>query len=206
MPDATSGMLWIGAPCHECHREDFLPLLCCACRHPFCADHVAADVHACASPSRDFRVPLCPLCNEPPHGWRRDATPADMHAVLETHWAPGARGACAALYGCTARHAPQHVCARVPCGCVLHVPIQCPYCGQLFGTLHRAAAQHGCARAPRRRPEDAGASGRRSAIAAMRERHERGLLSPAEEVVLAKKMAEEAEVMEREKRKECVVM
>ena len=105
-------MLWIGAPCRACGREDFLPLVCASCTAAFCADHFGA--HGCAA--RDYFAPQCPYCLEPPRGWQRGAPAEHLAGVMERHY-----GECSALGG-----APQkkQTCSYHRCSAVLHFPIQ----------------------------------------------------------------------------------
>lgn len=97
--DPSGCMLWIGAPCFHCKREDFLPLRCLACECLFCAEHFGQEAHACPHPARDMLVPLCPLCEEPPRGWRRDMPTDELSSLMESHWTAPAldRGGCRAL-------------------------------------------------------------------------------------------------------------
>lgn len=83
----TGSMLWIGAPCHFCRREEFLPLKCSGCHYPFCSKHFSQDAHNCPKPHVDVLVPLCPLCDHPPKGWFRGASDEDVKRILESHWA-----------------------------------------------------------------------------------------------------------------------
>lgn len=41
----------IGARCHTCHRQDFLPFTCPHCSHPFCIAHSSPSDHACTAVS-----------------------------------------------------------------------------------------------------------------------------------------------------------
>lgn len=105
-------MLWIGAPCHTCHREDFLPLLCSKCTKQFCADHFGE--HGCTA--TDYIAPQCPYCGEPPRGWRRGASAAENRAVLDRHY----DAECEPLGGTPAK---KHTCSYARCSTVLLVPI-----------------------------------------------------------------------------------
>lgn len=252
----TGPMLLIGSPCHACRCEEFLPLMCSGCQHKFCANHAAPDAHACPKQARDFLVPLCPLCREPPRDWRREASATAIQRLLQRHWTvPSvAQGGCRVLLaegGQEATRSATRRCTEPSCRTVLHVAIQCPRCRQDYCVRHRAPQQHACAHETRAqdhlgtvqaplsrlreraitsrdtvramlpaasipttlvtpavssntpeapvaasRPDRAAqrraAEERRSAIRAMQARHARGLLSDAEQLVLAQKMAEDA--------------
>ena len=106
-------MLWIGAPCHTCHREDLLPLLCSKCTKQFCADHFGE--HGCTA--TDYIAPQCPYCGEPPRGWRRGASAAENRAVMDRHY----DGECEPLGGMPAK---KRMCSYARCSTVLLVPIR----------------------------------------------------------------------------------
>ncbi|KDN41965.1 hypothetical protein K437DRAFT_258048 [Tilletiaria anomala UBC 951] len=156
---SAAPMLWIGERCHLeiCHREDFLPFKCKDCHENFCVDHYKPDLHSCpsASSSRssaDFYVPLCPLCHEPPTGWKRDEDP---NIAMERHLSarPRSAGACKAL-GIDGmlkdEQAPQmrakveKECRFRKCRKIMVVPITCQKCRQSFCPSHRAPQQHEC--------------------------------------------------------------
>lgn len=149
----TGALLFIGAPCHACRREEFLPLMCSGCRHKFCADHASPEAHRCASAERDFLVPLCPLCSEPPKGWRRGASATTTQRQIQRHWeAPSvAQGGCRVVlaeHGPSATRSATPRCGHASCSTVLHVAIKCSACKRDFCTSHRAPAQHACPAAP----------------------------------------------------------
>lgn len=118
-------MLWIGAPCHTCHSEDFLPLVCQACHHTFCADHFSQDAHRCPYPHDNVLVPLCPLCEKPPPNWRRGASLTEIQNILEAHWAALSReqGGCPALLPDDANSATRQ-CTHPSCKQRLFVSIR----------------------------------------------------------------------------------
>ncbi|KAL9937872.1 hypothetical protein V8E36_003417 [Tilletia maclaganii] len=164
----TGAMMFLGQQCHwhECHREDFLPFKCSDCTHPFCAEHFRPQQHACAAAAardaaEDFRVPLCPICNEPPKNWRRGEDP---NIAMERHLSSGQ---CAALTSdgllrdsakakqpggsvgvAAAASAPRvkktNECNFTRCHKIMMVPIRCSDCGADFCPSHRAPAQHTC--------------------------------------------------------------
>ena len=229
----TGSMLWIGAPCAHCRREDFLPLECGGCHKSFCTAHFAQDTHHCPHRQQsDVRVPICPLCHEPPHGWKRNASAAEVQRIMEAHWSASAgdQRSCAAL---VPRTSSQSLCSYASCQRALKLAIRCPHCNAEFCLAHRAPTQHACQAkhgvpasvhawkqvkppnlppikptvaseptksrtpAPTKRPLDRAArrhaaQERQSMIRAMQERNKRGLLTEAEKVVLAQKMAEVA--------------
>ena len=124
----TGPMLWIGAPCHACRREDFLPLVCTECKHAFCAEHFRQESHACPSPVRDILGPCCPLCGDPPRGWARDASAEATQHAMEQHWAARSldTGGCRALID-VAPGAPRSAtrrCSARACHTVLYVAIR----------------------------------------------------------------------------------
>uniref|UniRef100_V5F0G0 AN1-type domain-containing protein n=1 Tax=Kalmanozyma brasiliensis (strain GHG001) TaxID=1365824 RepID=V5F0G0_KALBG len=72
--------MFIGERCafDECHREDFLPFKCSDCRQHYCSNHFRPQTHRCSHYNEsdvDYRVPLCPICDNPPEGWKRDQDP-----------------------------------------------------------------------------------------------------------------------------------
>lgn len=124
----TGSMLWIGAPCAHCRREDFLPLECGGCHKSFCTAHFAQDTHHCPHRQQsDVRVPICPLCHEPPHGWKRNASAAEVQRIMEAHWSASAgdQRSCAAL---VPRTSSQSLCAYASCQRALKLAIRCPHC------------------------------------------------------------------------------
>lgn len=146
----TGPMLLIGAPCFACRREEFLPLMCQACRHRFCADHATPEAHACPQGVREFFAPLCPLCREPPRGWVRGASPQETQHELQRHWAAPtvALGGCKVVLAEDGKQAVQSAtrqCAAPTCTTVLHVAIECPQCHARLCAKHRAPQQHACA-------------------------------------------------------------
>ncbi|SHO76088.1 Hypothetical protein MSYG_0423 [Malassezia sympodialis ATCC 42132] len=154
--DPSGFMLWIGAPCFHCKREDFLPLRCMACERLFCAEHFRQEAHACPHPARDVLVPLCPLCEEPPRGWRRDMPAQELSSLLESHWtAPSLdRGGCRALLS-QASDLSQRCCVS-RCQAAMHLPVKCPHCAQTVCLHHRAPSRHACTGAhPKRAPKPA---------------------------------------------------
>ncbi|KAK0568131.1 hypothetical protein OC861_002222 [Tilletia horrida] len=160
----TGAMMFLGQTCHwhECHREDFLPFKCSDCTHHFCADHFRPNAHQCAAAAardaaEDFRVPLCPVCNEPPKNWRRGEDP---NIAMERHLSSGQ---CPALdaqgrlkegvpYPNAANGQPQkrqkkqNECHFGKCHKIMIVPIRCQDCGADFCPSHRAPVQHSCAK------------------------------------------------------------
>ncbi|WFD18122.1 hypothetical protein MCAP1_000334 [Malassezia caprae] len=194
--DPSGCMLWIGAPCFHCKREDFLPLRCLACERLFCAEHFGQDAHACPQPARDVLVPLCPLCEEPPRGWRRDMPADELSTLMESHWtAPSLdRGGCRALVsqcGSSSRR-----CCVSRCQATVLVPVKPTLApSKPQATTH---TQIPPTPAPSRPSSSRSAIARRAAqerastIRAMQDRNVRGLLSDSEKVLLAQLMAEAA--------------
>lgn len=226
-------MLWIGAPCAKCRREDFLPLVCGGCHKSFCTAHFAQDTHKCPQlQQHDVRVPICPLCHEPPRGWKRNASASEVQRIMEAHWSAsiGDLGSCAALVPPTSS---QSLCAHASCQRALRLAIRCPHCTAEFCLAHRAPTQHACQakrhvpasvhawkqvkppavshdnpivvsepttslppaptkRTPNRTVRRHAAQEQQSMIRAMQERNRRGLLTEAEKMLLAQKMAEVA--------------
>ena len=139
----------------------------------YCVDHFKPDQHRCsaASTSRrsdDYFVPLCPICHEPPVGWRRDE---DANIAMERHLsAPaGSKYACSAIGSDgllsarsklsedqasgrgsgastpTKRVKGEKECRYRKCTKIMLVPITCQQCQQSFCPSHRATQQHECA-------------------------------------------------------------
>ncbi|KAE8233285.1 hypothetical protein CF326_g1675 [Tilletia indica] len=167
-------MMFLGQQCfwHECHREDFLPFKCVDCTHHFCAEHFRPQQHSCAAAAahdaaEDFRVPLCPICNEPPQNWRRGEDP---NIAMERHLSSGQ---CPALDGggllregnglgkpagsggiaqrssgsgsSTPRAKKANECHFHRCHKIMIVPMHCAACNADFCPSHRAPVQHTCA-------------------------------------------------------------
>ncbi|KAK0539866.1 hypothetical protein OC835_000961 [Tilletia horrida] len=166
----TGAMMFLGQRCnwHECHREDFLPFKCADCGHHYCADHFRPQEHACAAAAardaaEDYRVPLCPICNEPPRNWRRGEDP---NIAMERHLSSGqctaldadgllrndGSGGSSAAPGLTAggaaprRAKRANECHLGKCHKIMIVPMHCADCGADFCPSHRAPAQHSCVR------------------------------------------------------------
>lgn len=151
MPERSTGsMMFIGERCalEECHREDFLPFKCSDCRHHFCSNHFRPQTHRCASydQSGDYRVPLCPMCDNPPEGWRRDQDP---NIAMDRHLS----GQCPMLdknghvksVSGPSTSAPMkrakktNECTFVKCSKIMVVPIQVSYCKSCIRTGLRCA-------------------------------------------------------------------
>ncbi|GAC73390.1 hypothetical protein PANT_9d00082 [Moesziomyces antarcticus T-34] len=157
MPERSTGpMMFIGERCafDECHREDFLPFKCGDCRQHYCSNHFRPQAHRCSNyddKDLDYRVPLCPICDQPPQGWQRDQDPniaMDRHLsgqcpMLDSngHLKPDAPSP-AALKMKRAKKANE--CSFVKCSKIMVVPIQCPQCAASFCPSHRAPNQHSC--------------------------------------------------------------
>ncbi|KAJ9476962.1 CDC48-associated ubiquitin-like/zinc finger protein 1 [Pseudozyma hubeiensis] len=157
MPERSTGpMMFIGERCafDECHREDFLPFKCSDCRQHYCSNHFRPQAHRCAyydAADVDYRVPLCPICDNPPEGWKRDQDPniaMDRHLsgqcpMLDSN---GYLKSDAALPKSTQmkRVKKTNECSFVKCSKIMVVPIKCPQCSASFCPSHRAPNQHSC--------------------------------------------------------------
>lgn len=155
MPERSTGpMMFIGERCalDECHREDFLPFKCSDCRQHYCSSHFRPQAHRCANHHEsdlDYRVPLCPICDNPPEGWKRDQDP---NIAMDRHLS----GQCpmidnngyikpAATTSANIKRTKRaNECSFVKCSKVMVVPIQCPQCAASFCPSHRAPNQHNC--------------------------------------------------------------
>ena len=157
MPERSTGpMMFIGERCalDECHREDFLPFKCGDCRQHFCSDHFRPQSHRCSNyhdTDLDYRVPLCPICDNPPEGWKRDQDPniaMDRHLsgqcpMLDSNGYLKS-GAPAPASNPMKRAKKTNECSFVKCSKIMVVPIQCPQCSASFCPSHRAPNQHSC--------------------------------------------------------------
>lgn len=161
MPERSTGpMMFIGERCafEECHRDDFLPFKCSDCRQHYCSSHFRPQAHRCShydAHNADYRVPLCPICDNPPEGWKRDQDP---NVAMDRHLS----GQCPKLdrHGylkpnATLPKATQikrikktNECSFVKCSKIMVVPITCPQCSASFCPSHRAPNQHSCKHAP----------------------------------------------------------
>nr|CDI51103.1 zf-an1 domain-containing protein [Melanopsichium pennsylvanicum 4] len=157
MPERTTGpMMFIGERCalQECHREDFLPFKCSDCRQHYCSNHFRPQAHRCSHYQEndlDYRVPLCPICDNPPQGWKRDQDPniaMDHHLngqcpMLDSngHLSPDAT---TSISDSTKRVKKTNECSFVKCSKIMVVPIKCPQCLACFCPSHRAPNQHIC--------------------------------------------------------------
>lgn len=152
-------MMFIGERCafDECHREDFLPFKCSDCRQHYCSNHFRPQAHRCPYYSdsvTDYRVPLCPICDKPPQGWKRDEDPniaMDRHLsgqcpMLDSngHLKADASKSSSAPLKQTSRVKKVNECSFVKCCKIMVVPIQCPQCSASFCPSHRAPNQHSC--------------------------------------------------------------
>ncbi|EPQ31994.1 uncharacterized protein PFL1_00192 [Pseudozyma flocculosa PF-1] len=165
MPERSTGaMMFIGERCalDECHREDFLPFRCADCRQSYCGAHFRPAAHRCSvhdDSTGDYRVPLCPLCDSPPQGWKRDEDP---NIAMDRHLSAGrcpaldsngyikadSKGPSAASSSSGARQKKPNECRFKKCSKIMVVPIQCPQCRASFCPSHRAPAQHSCGSTP----------------------------------------------------------
>lgn len=173
LPSHETQMLFLGQACHlpNCRREDFLPFHCASCGHDYCSAHRLphpgseqgghnCDFHlqpekASSGEQGDFLVPLCPLCREPPRGWRRGEDP---NLAMDRHLSSGD---CPELVGEAGATQSRRVkkaneCNYKRCHKIMIVKMDCEKCRESFCPSHRAPAQHQCgvsppARAPDRR-------------------------------------------------------
>ncbi|SPC65176.1 uncharacterized protein UHOD_00250 [Ustilago sp. UG-2017b] len=157
MPERSTGpMMFIGERCalDECHREDFLPFKCSDCRQHFCSNHFRPQTHRCSHYNEsdvDYRVPLCPICDKPPEGWKRDQDPniaMDRHlsgqcSMLDSN---GYLKANVSFPGASnmKRAKKTNECSFAKCSKIMVVPITCPQCCASFCPSHRAPNQHSC--------------------------------------------------------------
>lgn len=148
--------MFIGERCalDECHREDFLPFKCSDCRQHYCSNHFRPQTHRCAhyrESDVDYRVPLCPICDNPPEGWKRDQDPniaMDRHLsgqcpMLDKNGYVKS-GASISSSAPVKRVKKANECSFVKCSKIMVVPIQCPQCTASFCPSHRAPNQHSC--------------------------------------------------------------
>lgn len=148
--------MFIGERCalDECHREDFLPFKCSDCRQHFCSNHFRPQTHRCShyhDNDVDYRVPLCPICDNPPEGWKRDQDPniaMDRHLsgqcpMLDSN---GYLKPNASVPGASSmkRVKKTNECSFIKCSKIMVVPIKCPQCSASFCPSHRAPNQHSC--------------------------------------------------------------
>ncbi|EST09783.2 Zinc finger, AN1-type [Kalmanozyma brasiliensis GHG001] len=160
MPERSTGpMMFIGERCafDECHREDFLPFKCSDCRQHYCSNHFRPQTHRCSHYNEsdvDYRVPLCPICDNPPEGWKRDQDPniamdrhlsgqcpkLDSNGYLKSN----ASIPSSAPLKQMSRAKKPNECSFVKCTKIMVVPIQCPQCTSSFCPSHRAPNQHSC--------------------------------------------------------------
>lgn len=148
-------MLFIGTPCHlgSCRREDFLPVLCQNCGDKYCGEHFRPSQHECnyrLHPERrghgeegDYLVPLCPVCEEVPSGWRRGE---DATVIIARHIDSRS---CSALDEKLAetnrqRKRRENRCNQRRCEKIMIVRMECEKCHQAFCPSHRTPAQHAC--------------------------------------------------------------
>jgi predicted nucleic acid binding AN1-type Zn finger protein len=131
----------LGTHCSSpiCSRLDFLPIECDACHKIFCKDHSPYEQHQCQlSYTKDARVPVCPLCNQPVPVTRGEDPniKVDLHMQNE----------------CKSEKA-QNISNRctVP-GCKKKelVPVKCTTCQKNFCLKHRFETDHNCQGHPRR--------------------------------------------------------
>lgn len=146
--------MFIGERCalEECHREDFLPFKCSDCRQHYCSNHFRPQAHRCSNHHEsdlDYRVPLCPICDNPPEGWKRDQDPniaMDRHLsgqcpMLDSN---GYLKSSASASTQIKRTKKTNECSFVKCSKIMVVPIKCPQCAASFCPSHRAPNQHSC--------------------------------------------------------------
>jgi hypothetical protein len=115
----------------ECKMLDFLPVICDACREPFCVNHFQYVSHSCTkAANKDRQVPVCPLCSKPvpiPQGRSPDEV---INAHLDGNCAPTTKRSIPCdLKGCKKRE---------------FVEVSCRECKHNFCLSHRFHEQHHC--------------------------------------------------------------
>eukprot|EP00697_Spironema_sp_BW2_P002710 gnl/Spiro4/13617_TR7258_c0_g1_i1.p1 gnl/Spiro4/13617_TR7258_c0_g1~~gnl/Spiro4/13617_TR7258_c0_g1_i1.p1 ORF type:complete len:341 (+),score=70.75 gnl/Spiro4/13617_TR7258_c0_g1_i1:121-1143(+) len=120
----------------SCGMLDFLPVICKACRKPFCVDHAGYREHHCQEwVALPFAVPSCPLCGQMVNCARNE----DPNAKVDLHIRNGCPKEAThldALYRCAC------------CGASEVVEIRCPDCCKLFCVRHRLGVHHSCEPTP----------------------------------------------------------
>ncbi|PWN18724.1 hypothetical protein BCV69DRAFT_284706 [Microstroma glucosiphilum] len=170
LPSHETHMLFLGQACHlsSCRREDFLPFHCASCGHDYCSAHRlphpgseqgghSCDFHlqpekASSGEQGDFLVPLCPLCREPPKGWKRGEDP---NLALDRHLSSGDCPELVGEAGATQsrRIKKANECNYKRCHKIMIVKMDCEKCRESFCPSHRAPAQHQCGVSPARTPD-----------------------------------------------------
>uniref|UniRef100_A0AC34GTM0 AN1-type domain-containing protein n=1 Tax=Panagrolaimus sp. ES5 TaxID=591445 RepID=A0AC34GTM0_9BILA len=115
----------------DCKMLDFLPVICDACRDPFCVNHFQYVNHSCTKAiNKDRQVPVCPICSKPvpiPQGRSPDEV---INAHLDGNCAtPSKRSIPCDLKGCKKRE---------------FVEVSCRDCKHNFCLSHRFHEQHFC--------------------------------------------------------------
>merc|ERR1712226_40136 len=49
----------------DCHRLNFLPILCWSCNKNFCENHHKYEDHNCPKGKTKYTLPICPKCQNP---------------------------------------------------------------------------------------------------------------------------------------------
>uniref|UniRef100_A0A914Z5I6 AN1-type domain-containing protein n=1 Tax=Panagrolaimus superbus TaxID=310955 RepID=A0A914Z5I6_9BILA len=115
----------------DCNMLDFLPVICDACREPYCVNHFQYLNHSCTkAKNKDRQVPVCPICCKPvpiPQGRSPDEV---INAHLDGNCAtPSKRSIPCDLKGCKKRE---------------FVEVSCRECKHNFCLSHRFHEQHFC--------------------------------------------------------------
>lgn len=132
----------LGDHCEEasCKILDFLPFRCDGCKKVFCKDHINYIKHTCNSAhlkSKDFQVPLCPLCNQPVP-YKRDELPdraMSAHIDRDCKSDPAEE---------RRRKIFNNKCSLKGCKNKEIIPFLCTGCNRNYCIRHRHETDHEC--------------------------------------------------------------
>jgi predicted nucleic acid binding AN1-type Zn finger protein len=116
---------------NECKQLDFLPVICDACKQPFCVNHFQYVNHSCTKAiNKDRQVPVCPLCSKPVPIAPGRSPDEVISSHLDNNCAnPSKRSFPCELKGCKKRE---------------FVQVSCRDCKHNFCLSHRFQKEHFC--------------------------------------------------------------
>ncbi|KAI1294990.1 AN1-type zinc finger protein 2B [Halotydeus destructor] len=122
-----------------CNRLDFLPIRCDSCSKTYCSDHYSYTSHTCPNAhTKDFQVPVCPLCSQPVAMKRGELPDIRVSAHIDDD--------------CQDVRAKQKrknsvfssKCTKKGCKSREMVKILCTVCDKNFCLKHRHSMDHDC--------------------------------------------------------------
>ncbi|CAF1027787.1 unnamed protein product, partial [Brachionus calyciflorus] len=131
----------LGEHCQEptCNLLDFLPFRCDSCKKIYCKDHFNYNKHNCQQSSfksKDFQIPLCPLCNQPVPYKRNELPDITMSAHIDRD--------CKSDPAEERRKVFTNKCSLKGCKQKELIPFNCTKCRKNYCIRHRHESDHSC--------------------------------------------------------------